>query len=79
MKDLCKHIKNYKNQLSLFDFALLKICLTSMGLLIGMGIPKSHKKKAAACLSVIFVFSYAPLVTKFLGVVLADSKKYVDQ
>lgn len=79
MKDLYKHVKKYKDQMNVLDFALLKICLTSMGVLIGMGIPKPRKKKAAICLSTIFAFTYAPLVTKFLGIVLSDSRNYLKE
>lgn len=79
MKDLCKHVKKYKEQMNILDFALLKICLTSMGMLIGIGIPKPCKKKAAICLSALFAFTYAPLVTKFLNIVLSDSKNYLKE
>ena len=45
------------------DFALLKICLFSMGLLVGMTVPVGRKKTPAL---LAFVVTYIPLMLGFL-------------
>ena len=78
MKELFLCVQKYKNQMNLMDFGLLKICLLSMGILMGIGVPKRCKKRVAACTSVVFAFTYAPLITKLLGIVAEDSKKAIN-
>ena len=63
----------YKSQITLLDIGLLKLCLMSLGVLLGVAVPKGHKKKAAAGASIAFAFTYAPLMTKFLTIVLKQS------
>ena len=48
--------------------AVLKFCLISMGLLIGMLIKKEHKKAAAAAALCVFAVTYVPLMIKFYKV-----------
>ena len=46
------------------DFALVKICLFSMGLAAGTKIPEKHKKKAIGAAACVFAATYIPLMTK---------------
>ena len=49
--------------------AMLKFCLFSIGILAGMKIPIRNKKKAAVLALLVFLITYIPLMTKFVGVV----------
>lgn len=48
------------------DFALLKICVFSMGLLVGMTVPAGRKKAPALLALLAFVTTYIPLLLGFL-------------
>ena len=50
------------------DFALLKFCLFSMGLLAGMHVPEKHKKNAAKAAIFAFSATYVPLMAKVLRI-----------
>ena len=45
--------------------AALKLCLLSLGLLLGLCVPARHKKKAAIAGGVVFALTYIPLMTDF--------------
>ena len=75
MKELFAVAQKYKDEMNLLDLSLFKVCLVSMGVLIGLSVPKSKKKKVAAASSVLFAFSYAPLMTKFLCTVLCQKQE----
>ena len=77
MKELLKYAQKYKERMNLMDFALLKFCLFSAGVMIGVGVPKKCKKRVAIGAGLVFVLTYAPLITKLLGVVAEDSHKSV--
>ncbi|PKM83881.1 MAG: permease of phosphate ABC transporter [Firmicutes bacterium HGW-Firmicutes-11] len=79
MKELLNYGKKYMEKMNVADMAMLKTCVLSLGVLIGVSIPKTHKKKATAVASVAFAFTYAPLMTKFLSVVLDESKKSINE
>lgn len=51
------------------DLALLKFCLFSMGLLVGMRIPEKHRKKAGILALFVFLVTYIPLMAKLAGIV----------
>ncbi|MBR2727632.1 MAG: hypothetical protein IKD71_07055 [Solobacterium sp.] len=46
------------------DFALVKLCLFSMGLAVGTAVPKKHRKKAIAASGAVFALTYIPLMYK---------------
>lgn len=50
-----------------------------MGVLIGVGVPKKCKKRVAISAGVTFAFTYAPLITKLLGIVAEDSEKAIKE
>ena len=50
------------------DFALVKFCLFSMGLIAGTMIPKEKKKPVTAVAAAIFAASYVPLMAKVFRV-----------
>ncbi len=58
----------YAQQSTWKDFALVKFCLFSMGLLAGMHVPEKHKKNAAKAAIFAFSATYVPLMAKVLRI-----------
>ena len=54
----------YAENSSWKDFALVKFCLFSMGLIAGIFVPEKHKKAAIGGAAVVFAATYIPLMTK---------------
>ncbi len=79
MKELIGYAEKFKSQMNLADFALVKFCLISIGVLTGLGVPKKHRKHASAIAGVVFVVTYAPLMTKFLRIVLKNSETTIEK
>ena len=50
------------------DFALVKFCLFSMGLIAGTMVPKEKKEPVTAVAAAIFAASYVPLMAKVFRV-----------
>lgn len=46
--------------------AVLKFCLCSLGVLLGLLVPGKHKKTAAATAGAVFCLTYVPLMADFL-------------
>lgn len=69
MKKLFCYADMYLQKSDWKDMAMLKFCLFSMGLLVGMRIPEEHKKKAGIAAMLVFLLTYIPLMTKFIGIV----------
>lgn len=55
----------YCKESSWKTLALLKICLFSIGVMIGMLLPKEKKKAAFGIGAVAFLATYLPLMRKF--------------
>ena len=74
MKKLFAAADEYLQDCDWKDLALLKFCLASAGLLIGLAVPKKNRP-AAACLGVgVFIGTYIPQMMKFLPIL----KKHLD-
>lgn len=54
------------------DIALIKLCLFAIGLLAGMQVRESDKKAVRAGAAALFVVTYIPLMSKYIGVQLTD-------
>ena len=57
------------------DIALIKLCLFAIGLLAGMQVRDSDKKAVRAGAAALFVVTYIPLMSKFIGVQLVDAEQ----
>ena len=68
MKELFNLGNRYAQQSTWKDFALVKFCLFSMGLLAGMHMPEKHKKNAAKAAIFAFSATYVPLMAKVLRI-----------
>ena len=67
MKYLFDLGNRYAEQSSWKDFALVKLCLFSMGLALGTQVRKEHKKAVLAATAAGFAVSYVPLMMKLLN------------
>ena len=68
MKKLLELGNRYAKDSDWKDFALTKICLCSMGILIGLNVPKNSKKAAAIISSMFFAGTYAILMKKVFNI-----------
>lgn len=68
MKKLFDYADRYLQKSNWKHMAMLKFCLFSAGILAGMQIPARDKKKAGIAAGVLFLITYVPLMTKFIGV-----------
>lgn len=74
MKKLIECADNFILESDWKDIALIKLCICSLGIIIGLCIPK-EKKKVPLCAAVsVFAATYVPLIMKF-GKVAADVYK----
>lgn len=78
MKFLFKSADAYLRQSDWRDFALIKFCLFSMGLIAGVLLPSKAKKPAITTAAVVFVATYIPLMVKY-GKIVAGLLKNTEQ
>ena len=64
MKRLLEFGNRYAGESTWKDFALVKFCLFSMGLIAGTCVPEKYKKKVIGASAVIFATTYIPLMAK---------------
>ena len=57
------------------DFALVKICLCAVGILLGLLVPSRHKPKVAILAGIAFVATYIPLMADFLPYLLEPKEE----
>ncbi len=75
MKRLLEIGNLYAKESDWKDFALVKICLCSMGILIGGQISAKYRKRVAEVAAVLFLVTYIPLMVKLLGIVMRRKKE----
>ncbi len=75
MKCLFSYANDYIKKCDWKDIALIKLCLCSIGILIGVNISSDKKKTALIAAISTFILSYIPLMYKFLKPILCDNKK----
>ena len=66
MKRLFELGNRYAGQSTWKDFALVKFCLCAIGVMIGINIPKKHRRAAACAAAGVFAVTYVPLMQKVL-------------
>lgn len=67
MKKLIRASEIYLSRCSWKDIAILKFCVCSVGVLIGIFVPSKHRKKFFIGALLLFAVTYIPLMTKFLS------------
>ncbi len=70
MKKLMGWADGYLQECTWKDLALIKFCLGSLGVLIGLQIPKKRKSTAAWTAGIIFAVTYVSVMGKFISFVL---------
>ena len=68
MKKLFKAANRYIETSDWKIIAVLKFCLISLGMMIGMGVKPEHKKKIIPKAACVFILTYIPLMFKFYKV-----------
>lgn len=71
---LLKVANEYTKKMDLFDFAFLKICLFSGGVMVGSTIPKKKSKCVFKFSFFIFLFTYCTLMTKFVAMFVKEKE-----
>ena len=71
MKNLFFIANEYIQQSDWKDLALIKFCLFSMGVIIGLFVPSRSKKVVLMTACCVFVITYLPLMSNFFRVMFA--------
>lgn len=72
MEKLIDKADIYCKQSNWKDMALLKFCLCSIGVIIGLSMPKEKKKAPLVIAIIVFLVTYIPLMNKFIKIFLDD-------
>lgn len=74
MKKLISAGNRYLKEMDLSGITLLKICLTALGVLIGLGGSKRHRKSMSLLAGFAFVGAWIPLMMKFFRFILTTEE-----
>ena len=58
----------YAKQSTWADFALIKTCLCALGVMIGLSVPKHHRKAVFAGAVVVYTATWLCIMKKFLPI-----------
>ncbi len=72
MKKIMKVANNYLKTSNMYTMGLLKICLISLGGIIGIFLPKKLKKPFFIVFLIAFFATYIPLMIKLIKMFLDD-------
>lgn len=64
MKKLFALADAYLKESDWKDLALIKLCLCAMGILIGMALPRKHRRIVIPAALAVFLATYIPLMAK---------------
>jgi len=59
---------DYAKQSTWLDFALIKICLCALGVMIGVSIPRETRKPAFGVAAAAYGVTFAAIMSKFLPI-----------
>ena len=71
MRKLIDIGNRYAEKSSWKDFALVKLCLFSLGLIAGTQIKEKHKKAFLYVSAAVFFMTYIPLMRKLIGITVS--------
>lgn len=66
IKKMLEASDEYAKQSTWADFALIKICLCALGVMLGLSVPKKKWKPVFASAAVAYVVTYVAIMAKFL-------------
>ena len=75
MKKLIAAGNLYLKQINLADIALLKLCLGALGVLIGLGAARRHRKSAGVLAGLVFCLTYLPLMGRFFRAIVTGDEE----
>lgn len=75
MKKLIAAGNLYLKKMDLFDIALLKLCLGALGVLIGLGAARKHRKSAGVLAGLVFCLTYVPLMGRFFRAIVTGDEE----
>lgn len=70
MKELFQYANDYLKTIDSKDMILIKLCLISLGIIIGINIPKKHRKYVLVIVVFIFIITYIPILTNLISSIL---------
>jgi hypothetical protein len=73
MKKLFSCADAYLRRSDWRDLALLKLCLTAFGLLVGLNVSEKRRGCATFWAKTVFFFTFVPIMKKFFDIVAEDS------
>ena len=73
MKNLFELGNQYAKESDWKDFALLKFCLCSMGIIIGTQVTPKYKKTVICASIGVFIATYVPLMTIVYRIMMRDN------
>lgn len=82
VKDLLQIADEFIKEMHVADIAVLKFCLLSLGVIVGICLPKKWKRPALFTALFVFIVTYLPLVTKwgaFLGKSYCELRREISQ
>ncbi len=66
MKKMIACADDYIKNSNLAIIGMLKVCAVSLGMFLGMQIPKKYKLKAGIATAIVFVVTYISLLVTFI-------------
>ncbi|WP_313577449.1 permease of phosphate ABC transporter [Lacrimispora sp.] len=72
MNEICKCADAFVQKCSIKDFALLKICLCAVGIMVGLSIPEKKRKWPLMAAGFVFIFSYILIMAKFVKICMEE-------
>ena len=77
MEKLFGYAEEYIKQSDWRTLAALKLCLASLGILIGMALPEKSRKYVKIIASAVFAVTYVPLMAKFFRIAADKPEDWV--
>lgn len=74
MKKLIRCANQYIWESDWKVIGLLKFCLLSLGICIGLSVPCRKKKPIFTAAAAAFIVGYIPLMVRFIRILLADEE-----
>ncbi len=73
MKKLLNGVDTFLAESDWKTLGMMKACLGSLGIIIGIAVPKNARKFVAIITGIMFIASYIPLMLKFFEALTRES------
>lgn len=74
MNKLFESANQYVKESDWKDIALIKFCLCSIGVIIGIHVAPKYKKRVTFAAAAVFIGTYIPLMTKFGKILFRENE-----